>query len=385
MKRRDAQGDRDTLRHAAELTVRACELGISEAYMETGILFEAGEHVPQDDDAKLRYLGTACDRGRAEACLYLAQDAAERGASEREVERLDRRACELGNIEACDDAVRRAAARHDDDAVRFATEGCRMGGDDGCKELIARDTALPAVPHDRQLHDYREVCNAGHAPACEQLARLEAADAASMQSGRSSATRPPPGSEIGGPRLCTLGALRVGPRCSRTGSRCSGPGSGGVRAGSALDARRTSLVSLRRELLVEAPFAIAKFLIPTTTARRRHAEFADEEAKNLLDGHPSRWKVRLLQINPCTAAVDGEHDVVNVEVMARVTRFGFKFPVDVLPPHERVDRVALIQVVPVPLGRESEAITFLVLHMKFLPEVELHPTVRRVEGDRWAR
>lgn len=199
IERRDAQGDLGALRHAAQLTVRACELGMSEACMEAGILFEAGEYVSQDDGAKLRYLGTACDRGRAEACLYLAQDAVERGASEREVERLDRRACELGNIEACGDAVRQATARHDDAvAVRFATEECRMGGDDGCKEIIARDAALPAVPHDQELRDYRAVCDTGRAPACERLAKLSAADAAPTQGPGSSATRPPPGSEIGG-------------------------------------------------------------------------------------------------------------------------------------------------------------------------------------------
>lgn len=196
IERSDAQGDRGALRHAAELTVRACELGMAEACMEAGILSEAGEYLPQDDDAKLRYLGAACDRGRAEACLYLAQDAAERGASEREIERLHRRACELGNAEACSEAMQPAIARHDAAAVvRFATEACRMGGDDGCKELITRDTALPAVPHDQQLRDYQEVCNAGHAPACDQLARLEPADAASTQ--RQGSSPPPPGSEIG--------------------------------------------------------------------------------------------------------------------------------------------------------------------------------------------
>lgn len=199
IERRDAQGDRGTLRHAAEFTARACKLGMSEACLEAGILSESGGYLPQDDDAKLRYLGAACDRGRAEACLYLAQDAAERGASGREIERLDRRACELGNVEACSEAMRRATARHDDDAVVwFATEGCRMGGDDGCKELIARAAALPAVPHDQERRDYHEVCDTGHALACERLARLEAADAAPAQ-GRGSTPHPPPDGERGGP------------------------------------------------------------------------------------------------------------------------------------------------------------------------------------------
>lgn len=177
-----AQGYRDAPRRAAKLTVRACELGMSEACMEAGILFEAGEHVPQDDAAKQRHLDAACDRGRAEACLYLAQDAAARPTAEREIERLDRRGCELGNFEACSDAMRRASARHDDAAaVRFATEACRMGGDDGCKELIVRDTELPMVPNYQELHYYHAVCDAGHAPACDRLAKLEAADAASTQ------------------------------------------------------------------------------------------------------------------------------------------------------------------------------------------------------------
>jgi TPR repeat protein len=177
-----AQGDRDALRRAAELTVRACKLGMSEACLEAGILFEAGEYVRQDDAAKQRHLGAACDRGRAEACLYLAQDAATRGAPEREIERLDQRACELGNFEACSDAMRRASAQHDDvAAVRFATEACRMGGDDGCKELIVRDTELPVVPNYQELRYYHAVCDAGHAPACERLAKPEAADAVSTQ------------------------------------------------------------------------------------------------------------------------------------------------------------------------------------------------------------
>ena len=177
-----AQGDRDASRHAAELTIRACELGMSEACLKAGILFEAGEYVHQDDTAKQRHLGAACDRGRAEACLYLAQDAATRGAVEREIDRLDQRACELGNVEACSDAMRRASAKHDDDAtVRFATEACRMGGDDGCKELIVRDTELPVVPNYQELSYYHTVCGAGHAPACERLAKPEAADAAFTQ------------------------------------------------------------------------------------------------------------------------------------------------------------------------------------------------------------
>lgn len=171
--------DADATRRAAELTLRACEIGNRDACMEAGVLSELGESLPRDEAATRRRLGSACERGLAEACLYLAQDATARAAPEPEIERLDRRGCELGNAEACRDAMGLAAARHDDDgALRFATEACRMGASAGCQVLIERDAELPAVPEYRQLRDYRAVCEAGHTPACERLTRLEAADEA---------------------------------------------------------------------------------------------------------------------------------------------------------------------------------------------------------------
>lgn len=82
--------------------------------MEDGILSELGEWLPHDEAATWHWLGSACERGLAEACLYLAQDAAAHAAPELEpeLERLDRRGCELGNAEACGVAMRLAAARH---------------------------------------------------------------------------------------------------------------------------------------------------------------------------------------------------------------------------------------------------------------------------------
>jgi TPR repeat protein len=166
-------------RRAAELAVRACELGNRDACLEAGIQSELGEWLPRDEAAMRRRLGSACERGLAEACLYLAQDAAARDAPEPEIERLDRRGCELGNAEACRDALGLAAARHDDAAARrFATEACRMGAAAGCQALIERDAELPVVPEYRQLRDYRSVCDVAHPAACERLARLEAAGAA---------------------------------------------------------------------------------------------------------------------------------------------------------------------------------------------------------------
>lgn len=176
---RRASRDAGARRRAAELTVRACELGNRDACMEAGVLSDLGEWLPRDEAATRRRFGSACERGLAEACLYLAQDVAARAASEPEIEQLDRRGCELGNAEACCDAMRLAAARQDDDdALRWATEACRMGAAAGCQALIERDAELPVVPNYRQLRDYRAVCEAGHTPACERLTGLEAADAA---------------------------------------------------------------------------------------------------------------------------------------------------------------------------------------------------------------
>lgn len=176
---REARGDRAAPRRAAQLILRACELGRQEACLEAGILAELGEVVPRDDAVKQRRLRGACERGLAEACLYLAQDAALHGAPAAEVERLDRRGCELGNAEACHDAMQRAAERHDDaTALRFATDACRMGNSPGCQALIAEDAKLPSVPNYRQLRDYHTECEAGHSAACARFTQLEAADAA---------------------------------------------------------------------------------------------------------------------------------------------------------------------------------------------------------------
>lgn len=168
----------------AALEQRRCELGEPRACMTTGILYDVGEAVSKDEERKLRYLGSACDRGVAEACLYLAQDAAASGRDP-EAASLLQHACERGNFEACERVAEgRAAAGDDAAAARWATEGCRLGSAASCDRIIKRDGELPEIAIEGKWSLYRAACDDGNEPACRRLNKLDAEDEAIVRAVR---------------------------------------------------------------------------------------------------------------------------------------------------------------------------------------------------------
>src|SRR5262249_48082465 len=127
---------------------------------------------PKDDAARRRYLGMACDRGAAGACLSLAKGAV--GTRSPDAPGFAQRGCQMGNADACDLlAEMRFVLKEPAAGERWATGGCRMADVNSGKRLVLRDAELPAIPAPAKKELYTNACRAGHQPACKRLEKLK--------------------------------------------------------------------------------------------------------------------------------------------------------------------------------------------------------------------
>ena len=140
------------------LATRGCDGGDANACMD--LLVDAYD---AKDVAKQRaYAAQACDRHAVHGCVVAAAIAAD----VKTADAFDRRACLMGNAEACETLARSMfAAKRDGDAIRWVREACRMGRGLACGVLIERDLDVP-VPPDAKKKLYAEACKADIKPAC---------------------------------------------------------------------------------------------------------------------------------------------------------------------------------------------------------------------------
>lgn len=156
-------------KRAVALLQRGCELGDAEACESLGTEAYLGEHVPLDRAGALRYFTQACDRGLARACSKIASihHDDKRPADEMV---FARRACEMHDAAACmlvgamyDLGI--GVARSEPDALRWLTEACRGGDEQGCSYLAQRGVELP-LPDEMRPSMYEALCRGGVAAAC---------------------------------------------------------------------------------------------------------------------------------------------------------------------------------------------------------------------------
>lgn len=165
-------GDDGVVKDAARgvaLLRRGCERGDGNSCHLAAIVLAAGQDVPRDAAAALKYDELACDRHQSRACLDAGKVrvATDRAAAVA----LARRACQMGRPDGCELV---AAAAHDGkrdaEAMRWTREACRMGARSSCDLLIARDLPMP-VPAAERSRMYAAACGRGVKVACKHVAK----------------------------------------------------------------------------------------------------------------------------------------------------------------------------------------------------------------------
>lgn len=131
---------------------RGCDLGDGDACM-VGAEHSAGK------PAEIGFLERGCDRALGAACSMLARVRFQ-GGDAAGVRDAATRACQMGEAEDCaglsDMLARGYGGRADPrEAIRWATEACRMGHFPSCQMLVAQEAAdIPVPPPMRRaLHD----------------------------------------------------------------------------------------------------------------------------------------------------------------------------------------------------------------------------------------
>jgi len=149
------------LARAYAFAERGCDGGDAESCM-----VRASKGLEAHDEVDERaFAMKACDRHIALACAAAAAIAHDR-ASARD---LYRRACRMGNADACEELAKDLfAAKRDADGVRWAREACRMGHVAACGPLLERDLDLPVPPYAKQKL-YAQGCASKIAPACKHV------------------------------------------------------------------------------------------------------------------------------------------------------------------------------------------------------------------------
>ena len=168
---------------ARQLFMRACVLGSNDGCGRYGSSFTVGLATSTMDRAAIVILESACDAGRARACIYAAiahaRGIAGLAKSPKAAVKRYEKACELGSMWGCYGLARhldsgRGIARDLERAVALYRRACKGNDAAACSELGSLHEQGRGVPSDLgeavRLHD--KACTMGCPPCCAVLAAL---------------------------------------------------------------------------------------------------------------------------------------------------------------------------------------------------------------------
>jgi TPR repeat protein len=162
---------------ALERLERRCIEGDGRACFESALLLEAMGDERSDRRAAGR-LGSACDEGRAAACVVLGVRHMAKGEHTRARQDFER-ACSSGDLEGCANLAvmigRGLGGPADDKNARVRLEhACRDGAPTGCYNLAVLSAAGRGGPVDRPAarSRYGRGCELGYGPSCLSLSSM---------------------------------------------------------------------------------------------------------------------------------------------------------------------------------------------------------------------